>query len=256
MERWIVVGLSMMVMGLLPCVAGCSGDADAASDDEVTILCGSSFRPPMEKLVDMYAKETGVRLLMSFGGSEDHLPNVKTNSAGDLYVSHTPFMQYTRDAGALLREVEVGYLAPVLVVAKGNPRKLAKVEDLAQPDLPVILPNPDYSTCGEMVDRLLEKKGIKEDVRKNVGTALMKHHSEIGNHLKLGYGDAGIMWNGVAHTFRDDIDVVPTEYEYDEEIRVAVMGLSYTKHLAEVEKFLDFVAEHGKAVFTDFGYVK
>ena len=54
----------------------------------------------------------------------------------------------------------------------------------------------------------------------------------------------------------DAIDVVPTEYEYDEEIRVAVMGLSYTKHKPAVEKFLDFVEKHGKQVFADFGYKK
>ena len=107
-----------------------------------------------------------------------------------------------------------------------------------------------------MVDQLLEKKGIKQAVRENVGSALMKHHSEIGNHLKLETREAGIMWNGVAHTFQDAVDVVPTEYEYDDEIRVAVMGLSYTKHPEEVEKFLDFVEKHGKEVFAEFGYVK
>jgi molybdate transport system substrate-binding protein len=227
-----------------------------ASDGELLILCGSSFRPPMEKLVEMYEKQTGVRLLMSFGGSEDHLPHVKAKAEGDLYVAHTPYMQYTRDAGALLREVDVGFLAPVLVVAKGNPKKIKRVEDLAQAGLSVVLPNPEYSTCGQMVEKLLEKKQIKDAVMKNVGGALMKHHSEIGNQLKLGTREAGIMWNGVAHNFLDAIDIVPTPYEYDEEIRVAVMGLSYTKHPAAVEKFLDFVEKHGKEVFSEFGYVK
>lgn len=228
----------------------------ATADDDLLILCGSSFRPPMEKLVEMYEKETGTKILMSFGGSEDHLPHVKAKLIGDFYVTHTPYMKYTQDAKALLREVEVGYLAPVLVVRKGISKKVTKIEDLKQPGLKVVLPNPDFSTCGEMVDALLIKKGIKEAVRKNVGSALMKHHSEIGNHLKLGTREAGIMWNGVANNYLDAIDVVPTEYEYDDEIRVAVMGLSYTKQKAAVQKFLDFVEKHGKQVFSDFGYKK
>jgi len=74
--------------------------------------------------------------------------------------------------------------------------------------------------------------------------------------LQLKARDAGIMWNGVAHNFRDAITIVPIPYEYDEEIRVAAVGLSYTKKKEAVERFLDFVAEHGEAVFAEFGYVK
>ncbi|MBN2474787.1 MAG: substrate-binding domain-containing protein [Pirellulales bacterium] len=263
--------LAVLLAGFSILLGGCADQAPPAdpanttappaaavtdASDEILILCGSSFRPPMERLVAMYQDQTGKRVALSFGGSEDHLPNVKAKKAGDVYVTHTPYIQYTRDAGALLREVEVGFLAPVLVVTKGNPKQIQTIEDLARPGLEVVLPNPEYSTCGEMVDKLLEKKQIKDAVRKNVGSALMKHHSEIGNHLKLGTREAGIMWNGVAHNYLDAIDVVPAPYEYDEEIRVAVMGLSYSKNIKAVEPFLDFVEAHGKDVFAEFGYLK
>jgi len=240
----LLIGVSVFAGGCKP------------PDRGIVILCGSSFRPPTEKLAEMFEAETGIAVQMTFGGSEDHLPHVKAKSAGDVYVTHTPFIQYTDDAGSLLREVKVGFLAPVLVVAKGNPKGITKIEDLAQPGLGVVLPNPEFSTCGEMVDALLEKKGIKDDVLKNVGSALMKHHSEIGNHLKLGTREAGIMWNGVANNYLDVLEIVPRPYEYGEEIGVSVMGLSYTKDKEAVQQFLDFVAEHGEKVFADFGYVK
>ncbi len=231
---------------------------ETAQDDgaPIMILCGSSFRPPMEKLTELYEEETGDKTEMSFGGSEDHLPNVKAKLVGDAYVTHTPFQQYTKDADALLRDVEVGFLAPVLVVQKGNPKGIKSIDDLAKPGLQVILTNPDFSTCGEMTFALLEKKGIKDAVLENVGNALFKHHSEIGNKLKLGIGDAGIMWNGVANNFLDAIEIVPAPYEYDNEIHVSVMGLSYTKHPERVQKFLDFVEKRGPEVFKEFGYVK
>jgi molybdate transport system substrate-binding protein len=229
---------------------------DSASGDPLTILCGSSFRPPMEKLTEMYEQEAGGKTELSFGGSEDHLPNVQAKAAGDVYVTHSPFQQYTQEAGALLRDVPVGFLAPVLVVPKGNPEQIQSIDDLAKPGLQVLLTNPDFSTCGEMTFALLEKKGIKDAVLKNVGNAMFKHHSEIGNKLKLGFGDAGIMWNGVANNFLDAIEVVPAPYEYDEEIRVSVMGLSYSKQPEELEEFLNFVETHGPEVFKEFGYVK
>jgi molybdate transport system substrate-binding protein len=229
---------------------------DASPDKPITILCGSSFRPPMEKLTSMYEQEMGGRTELSFGGSEDHLPNVKAKAIGDVYVTHSPFQQYTREADALLRDVEVGFLAPVLVVQKGNPKEIKSIDDLAKPGLQVLLTNPDFSTCGEMTFGLLEKKKIKDAVLENVGNAMFKHHSEIGNKMKLGFGDAGIMWNGVANNFLDAIEVVPAPYEYDDEIRVSVMGLSYTEQPEKVQKFLDFVETHGQDVFKEFGYVK
>jgi molybdate transport system substrate-binding protein len=229
---------------------------DASAGDPITILCGTSFRPPMEKLAGMYEQETGGSTELSFGGSEDHLPNVQAKSAGDVYVTHSPYQQYTREADALLREVEVGFLAPVLVVPKGNPKQIQSIDDLAKPGLQVLLTNPEFSTCGEMTFALLEKKGIKDAVLENVGNAQFKHHSEIGNKMKLGFGDAGIMWNGVANNFLDVIEVVPAPYEYEDEIRVSVMGLSYSQQPEKVEEFLDFVETHGKEVFKEFGYVK
>ena len=244
-----------LLLGALPLISGC-----ARGPSELKVLCGSSFRDPMEKLVEMYEKETGNQVGLEFGGSEDHLPKVKTKSIGDAFVTHTPYMQYTKEADALLREIEVGFLAPVLVVRKEYPDKdkLKKIEDLAAPELAsrVVLPNPKYSTCGEMVAKLLQKKGIKDAVMKNVGNDLVKHHSEVGNQLKVGARDAGIMWNGVAHNYLDSLEIIPAEYEYDKTIRVAVTGLSYSRKQGQLKAFLDFVEKHGKEVFTEFGYVK
>ena len=102
--RWIM-GLAV---GML-LSSGCGQPAQqigpqpaVPSNQEIEVLCGSSFRPPMEKLVEMYEQETGAKVGLVFGGSEDHLPKVKLKAVGDLYVTHTPYMQYTREADALL----------------------------------------------------------------------------------------------------------------------------------------------------------
>lgn len=248
--RWAVAGL---VLALI--VTACGRDKGGGVK-EIEVLCGGSFRPPMEKLVALCEQETGIRGTLNFGQSEDHLPHVRMHSQGDVFVSHDPYLKYTEEAGALLRYVVVGYVAPALVVAKGNPKNVGSIEDLARPGLRVALPNPEFSTCGEMVFGLLEKKGIKDAVVKNVGNALFRSHAQTASAVKLGHRDAGVMWNGVAHNWVDSIDIVPTPYEYDEDIRVTVIGLSYSGKRAEVEEFLKFAESHGEAIFREFGYVK
>jgi molybdate transport system substrate-binding protein len=253
MQRTIGLMTSVLLAVIL---AGMTPASSESAEKELLVLCGTSFGPPTERLLKEFEKETGIKAVISFGGSEDLLPQVKLKTVGDVFITHDPYMEYTKEAGALIRWVQVGNVAPALVVKKGNPHKLEKIADLAKPGLKVLLPNPDFSTCGEMVFQLMEKKGIKDAVLKNVGNAMFRSHADIGNKMKLGVGDAAMMWNGVAHNFKDAIDVIRLPYEYDEEIRVGVIGLSYTKNRAEVEKFLKFIDKRGKEVFEEFGYVK
>jgi molybdate transport system substrate-binding protein len=156
----------------------------------------------------------------------------------------------------LADDVQVGFVAPVLAVQKGNPQGIKSIEDLARPGLRVALTDPQYSTCGEMVLALLEKKGIKDAVMKNIENRLTRGHSNIGTFLKTQAIDAGIIWNGVAHTFKDGLDVVKTPYEYDEETRVYIMGLSYSKQPELLKQFMEFAWKRGPAVFAEHGYVK
>lgn len=248
MSRW---ALSAALLLIAP-AAGCH----KAQPARLTVLCGGSFRPPTEKLVADFERETKIECDLSFGQSEELLPTVKIGKEGDLFVSHDPFRDYVEDAGSLLDAVQVGYVAPVLVVRKGNPAGVKSIDDLAKKGVKVALPDPKYSTCGEMLAELLDKKGIRDHVFANADNAIFRSHSETGTALKMGSRDAGVMWNGTAHEFRDALDVIPTPYEYDTTIRVWVMGLSYSDHPDLVKRMLTFCQEQGPTVFAEYGYVK
>ena len=223
---------------------------------ELVVLCGSSFVPPADELIKAFTDTTGVNVITMAAGSEDFLPHVKTKTQGDILITHDPYLDYVKDADAHLDDAPVGFVAPVLAVATGNPKGLTRIEDLAQEGLRVALSNPQYSTCGEMVFALLEKKGIKDAVLKNVGNRLTKGHGNLGAFVQTGAVDAVIMWNGVAHTFKEHLAVVPTPYEYGTTIRVHVIGLSYSQQPDVVRQFVGFAKQKGKAIFASHGYVK
>jgi len=107
-----------------------------------------------------------------------------------------------------------------------------------------------------MVFALLEKKGIKDTVMENVGNRLTKGHPKLCTFLQTQTVDAVITWNGVAHTFRDHLEIVPTPYEYDIERRVHVIGLNYSKHPEWIQQFVEFARTRGKEIFAEYGYVK
>jgi ABC-type molybdate transport system substrate-binding protein len=134
-------------------VTSCGKKEAAGKQAELTVLCGSSFVKPMEKLCAEFTADTGIKTVTSVGGSEDLLPLVKLGKKGDIYVTHDPFLDYTRDANALSEHVHVGFVAPVLAVQKGNPKGIKSIEDLAGADLKVALTdclprNSDEEGCG------------------------------------------------------------------------------------------------------------
>ena len=248
--------LSLSLVLSLLLVVGCGKKETPENPKELVLLCGNSFVPPVEQLCSEFKAQTGIEIVTTIGGSEDLLPHVKAHIKGDIFITHDPYLDYTRDANALADDVQVGFVAPVLAVQKGNPQGIKSIEDLARPGLKVALTDPQYSTCGEMVLALLEKKGIKDAVMKNIENRLTRGHSNIGTFLKTQAIDAGILWNGVAHTFKDGLDVVKTPYEYDEETRVYIMGLSYSKQPELLKQFMEFAWKRGPAVFAEHGYVK
>jgi molybdate transport system substrate-binding protein len=252
----VSIVVAVLLFGSLV-AAGCGGrEKTAAEKKELVVLCGSSFVPPAEKLIEQFKAKTGVDVVTTSAGSEDFLPLVKAGKKGDILITHDPYMDQVKEAKAYLNNAEVGFVAPVLAVAKGNPKGIKTLKDLTQEGLRVGLTDPQYSTCGEMVFKLLDKQGIKDAVLKNVGNRLTKGHSNLGTLLQTGAVDAVIMWNGVANTFKEHLDIVPTPYEYDTTIRVHVIGLGYSKHPELVKQFVSFAKEYGKAIFASYGYVK
>jgi molybdate transport system substrate-binding protein len=236
--------------------SGCGKDEGAADEAELVILCGSSFVPPMKQMCEEFTAARSVKTIYTVAGSEDFLPLVKAGQKGDVLITHDPYLDYVKQAGVWASNAQVGFVAPVLAVQKGNPKGLARIEDLTKDDLKVALSNPEYSTCGEMVFALLEKKGIKEAVLRNVGNRLTKGHSALGTFVKTQTVDAVIMWNGVANTFKDSLDIVPTPYEYETEIAVQVIGLNYSQYAEEVKELVEFAKTRGKEIFAENGYVK
>jgi len=247
--KFLYVGLSFLLMcGSMGC--------EKKEEKELKLLCGNSFLKPAEQICKEFAAKTGIKVVTTSGGSEELFPQIKVGKLGDVFITHDPFLDKVKDVGFLAEHTQVGLVVPVLVVPKSKTGTIAQVEDLAKPGLKVGLTDPQYSTCGEMVYALLEKKGIKEKVLLNVGNRLTRGHGQLGTWLKTEAIDAGIMWKGVAYTFKDSIEIVPTPYEYDEEIKVHVMGLNYSKHPEAVKQFVSFAGTRGKEIFAEFGYVK
>jgi len=194
-------------------VVGCR----KASDREPPLTChvGGTMRPVIQELAEMYEQKTGRKVEINYAGSGELLAHIESHKEGDLYVCHDPFLDILMARGLGSDGWTVAELTPVIVVRKGNPKKIKGLRDAVAPDVSLVLTDFNKSTLGWMLPKIFEKAGIdvaKLKARPNLQT--FRKGGQAANVVKSGNADAAIVWNAVAHLRTDALDVVPIVPEH------------------------------------------
>ena len=225
---------------------------------------GGSFRKPVNELADLFEHLTGRRVTRTFAGSGELLLQMEQARQGDVYICHDPYAALATEKGMARRFHTVAYLHPTIAVRKGNPKGVKGLMDLLRPDLKVGLPHRRYSTCGQITWATLRKHGLYEkmDARKPFET---RSSGDLANQLELGSIDAAVMWDAIARSLPDDIDLVPIEEKYRldavtsatsgrsypvRDVKVTVVELTFAKEPLLAAQFARLAAsEKGKTIW-------
>jgi molybdate transport system substrate-binding protein len=261
--------LAAVALAATTVLAGCGG-----ADENGPLLCyvGGTMRPAMEELARIYEKDTGRPIELDYGDSGACIIKAETSRRGDLVVVHDPFHGAMERKGLVLEGWVVATLEPMIAVAKGNPKNIMGLKDLARPGLRLVLTDATYSTAGHVVRTMCRKAGIEEAVEKNVATRT-RAGGEAANAVALGHADAAITWNAVIYLRRGQLDAVPIESSWRPDVRVDAVTsptfgpidlsrirvtiglLKYTKQPAAAKAFAQFAAStKADEVWRRFGY--
>lgn len=220
---------------------------------QLVVLCGSSMVEPIRELTAAFGQERRVSVTTDTGGSETLLPRVLAGTAADIFVCHDPFEEKVKQAGRLAGSAAVATMRPVMLVRPGNPKNIARVDDLAAEGLKIGIGNPEYSTAGKMFVDMLKRRGLYERVMKQV-VLQARTHQEIASGLIVGPLDVAVVWNFISVMYRDKVQVVPTDEEY-EPVRVTVLGLTAGPNPQMRDLFLEECrTQRAKDIFARHGY--
>ncbi len=249
---------------------------------EVRVLCGGSMRGAMEEIVRRYEKFSGDKVIVSYGRSGELCVDLQQTQTGDIYLCHDPFMPWVSDLGHIDMWTTVAYLDVVIVVAKGNPKGIEDVRDLAQPGLRLgisdrtyaesgeIAKQISYSTAGQMVEHMLSNVKEREAILRNVQPETKGHRQRCSDVI-TGALDAAFVWDAVAHEFADKLEVVPIREEYKQgldsitsatcvesnlrEVQVSIGITRCAKDKHRARRFYDFVVGRCRDVFAENGFL-
>ncbi len=262
-------GVCLVAVAVL--LSGCSSGGDEGGP---ALYCyvGGTMRPAMEELARLYQADTGRRVELDYGDSGSNLIKAEATRRGDLYVAHDPFHGAMERKGLSVQGWTVATLEPVIAVAKGNPKGIGGLKDLARPGLRLVLTDADYSTVGHINAIMFKRAGLADAIEKNVATRT-KMGGEAANAVILGHADATIVWNAVVHLRSKDLEAVPIEPAWRPDpsvdaitsatygpidmsaVRVTVELLASSRRPEEARAFAEFcVSPRARQVWRSFGF--
>ena len=277
MKNTIKVAATRSVAGVLA-LTGCGGDSDASGGDGTTLnLVGYSVLEQANKGVIAAFQDTDagkdVEFKQSYGASGDQSRAVVAGAKADeVHLSLEPDVTRLVDEGLVAEDWKDNDTngnctssVVVFVVAKGNPKGIDSWDDLVQPGVGIVTPNP--ASSGSAKWNLLAAYGAAKDADGSDEAAEEYMKEFFGNVAALpdsgrdattaftsGTGDVLLSYENEAILARQsgqDFDyVIPDETLLIENPCALVDG-----HADAAEDFMAFQkSEEGQKLYAETGY--
>jgi len=192
----------------------------------------------------------------------------------DLYASvDLGHLQTLRDKGKMAQYMIYVRNKLEIVVAPGNPKGIKGLDDLARPDLKVMLPNPITEGIAKFyMKKALVRHGIWDKLTGGKECEACQvtpttyftavHHREIPEALKAGTIDAGIVWSSeVGYAKQIGISVqgvpLPPEDSFVKEVVYLIGPITNNAHPKAADRYMRFLASAaGQDVYARYGFIK
>ena len=191
----------------------------------------------------------------------------------DVYASvNLGHLQKLRQAGLMDNYATYMHNEMQIMVAKGNPKRVLGIGDLARADVKTSMPNPVNEGIMQFYARkVLERHGIWQQISggkecyscqttaNNWFTAV--HHRETPDRIRQGTADAGIVWKTEAiEAVREGAPVegvqLPPADSLRDEVAYAIGPLRDSPRASAAATYLKFlVSAEGQAVYARYGFV-
>jgi molybdate transport system substrate-binding protein len=193
---FIAIAIVTLVFGLVVVLRGLQSKPAAARP--LTVYCAAGLRAPVEAVAKQYEKEFGVRVDLSFGGSQTLLANIEVGKTGDLYIpADDSYVVMAQEKKLTAEVLPLATMTPMVAVKKGNPKQIRAFKDLSRMDVKLSQANPDAAAIGKVVRAELQKLGQWDAIARR--TAVFKGTvNDAANDVVLGAADAAFIWDALA----------------------------------------------------------
>jgi ABC-type molybdate transport system substrate-binding protein len=173
---------------------------------ELSVYAGSMLRPAIEDTITAFEQREGVRVSRSYNGCGILVAQMKSGQHPDAYFAcDVEFMKQVGDLFGPATDVSQNEL--VILVPKGNPRRIAGLQDLTQAGLRVGIGHEKQCAMGWITQRTFEESGLTTKIMENV-TVQTPTGDMLVNQLRTGSLDAAVAYLSNAAGSAEFLDAV------------------------------------------------
>lgn len=228
----------------------------AVLEGSILVHCAAGMRLPVSEMAAAFEKDSGVKVQLSYDGSNRLLGQIKLTRKGDVYIAgDAEYVDLAAKDGLVATRGGICFFRPVIMVRKGNPQGIKALANLTRAGLRIGQGDPKVAAVGRIMPGLLELNGVDAAAwKKNVvlETATV---NDLAVAIKLGTLDAVVVWDAIASGYPDasEMIAIPPEKNICPEVESAV--LSFAANKAGAQAFVDFMAsDRGRAICRKNGY--
>jgi molybdate transport system substrate-binding protein len=245
--------LAVAAIALAACGGGdddSGGTSGAASSGEIKVFAAASLTAAFTKIGEQFtAANGGTKVTFNFAGSQALATQIQQSAPADVFASaDISNMDKVKDLVGTPRSFASNQLQ--IVVEQGNPKNVKALDDLANPDLKVVLAAPDVP-AGKYAAEALGKADVtvkpvsEED---NVKAVVTK--------VSLGEADAGIVYVTDVTAGGDKVEGVDIPEDLNVLATYPIATVEASQAQDQAQAFMDLVlSAEGQQVLKAYGFL-
>lgn len=176
---------------------------------ELVLYAGSMLRPAIEETVTRFEAREGVRVTRVYNGCGILVAEMKAGRMPDAYFAcDREFMDQVRDNFPDSADVATNQL--VILVPKGNPRRIRQLADLSQAGLRVGIGHEKQCAMGWLTQKTFREAKLTTEVMKNV-VVQTPTGDMLVNQMLAGSLDVAVAYLSNAVNNGDKLDAIAIE---------------------------------------------
>jgi molybdate transport system substrate-binding protein len=247
---------------LLALIGGCgsseqapaSSSTTASAGGKIIVFAAASLKKTFTDIGEQFKTENpGASVEFSFAGSSDLVTQLSQGAPADVFASaDTKNMDKAAQAGLLAGDpVNFASNTLTIVVAPGNPKKIASFKDLTQQGLNVVVCAPQVP-CGSTTEKVEQATGVTLNPVSEESSV-----SDVLNKVTTGQADAGIVYVTDAIGAGEKVAAVAFPEAAGAVNTYPIAVLKGSKYPELARKFVELVTgESGQKVLNAAGFAK
>ena len=253
--KWIITSLFSLLL-IMTSATGCSA---FATDMKLNVFAAAGAKMAIDEICENYTVLYGVNIEINYGGGGEVLSRMILTKSGDIYIApEQRFMDSAMAKQAIDPDTikNLAYMIPVIAVAKGNPKQITCLADLAKPGIRVAITRSETTLLGKLAPEIIEKAGLTASIEKNIVTTASDPNNLL-TMLIMGSVDAGIIWNFYGISAEDKLEIIVLTPEQLTGIgQMQAAQSAYCTNSRIALKLLEFIiSPQSKSIFKKYGYI-